>query len=371
MIYVLQVMDNIAVHSGVSSVVLNIYRNIDRKQIQFDFLVSNRTADSYEKEILQYEGRIVYLGNPLSVKTLISACKNSRRFFEENSERYTAVHLHSPTIAEMTIRYGARYGIKNIIIHSHSSMFSNILIKKAINKILTARLDSFATHYWYCSDEAGKFLFGDDFKSKPNSQWIRNGIDVESKRFDERKRMEVRKKYGVDDCKIACHISNFSAAKNTGFLADIIDQVTSRDSSWCFLFVGDGPWRKMLERQIDSAGLSSYCIFTGISDQVSLFLNAADVLLLPSIKEGLPVVAIEAQACGLPCLLSNTITRQVDVYGVQYLPLKHEEWIKALCGFHVSTDQERMAASVDFSDSKFNIQKEVRRIETLYKNMVK
>lgn len=115
MIRILQIMDNIAVSSGVSSVVMNIYRNINREMIQFDFLVSNQAERSYEEEIKSYGGEIYYTGNPLSPKTLISTCIKNKRFFKENSENYVAAHLHSPTITDMTIKYANKYGIRNII----------------------------------------------------------------------------------------------------------------------------------------------------------------------------------------------------------------------------------------------------------------
>ncbi len=370
MIRILQIMDNIAVSSGVSSIVLNIYRNINRQQVQFDFLVSNHTKKSYESEIIQYGGKVTYIGNPLSMQSLVIACRNSKRFFERHSSDYIAVHLHSPTIAEMTIRYAKKNGIKNIIVHSHSTMFSDNPIKRILNSILVARLGFFTTHHWFCSEEAGKFLFGKRFYAKSNSQWIRNAIDIEDKQFNKEIRNKVRNKYNIEDCKVACHISNFSPIKNLKFLLEVIRQVVKQDETWRFLFVGDGPWKLKLEEKLYKIGLSKYCIFVGFSAQVNDFLNAADIFLLPSIKEGLPVVSIEAQVCGLPCLLSHTITEQANIGGLTYLPLDRALWIEKLNSFEAKSESERQDISVKLVDSVFNIKTEARRVERLYLEML-
>lgn len=369
MIRILHIMDHVAINSGVSTVVLNIYRNMDRNKIQFDFLLSRYREYSYEKEILQYGGKIVYIGNPLSITSLINSCKNSKEFFEKNSINYVAVHLHSPTIAEMTIRYAKKYKIKNIIVHSHSSMFSDNPFKRVMNRILVSRLDSFATHFWYCSDKSGEFLFGKNYLNKKNSQWIRNGIETKDNYFDKDIRKEIRNKYNIDNCKIACHVSNFSPIKNVEFLIGIIEQVVRRDRTWRFLFVGEGKYKKRIEEKISIAGLSEYCLFFGFSNQVNKFLNGADILLLPSIKEGLPVVVIEAQACGLPCVLTDTITKQVDIGGVRYLSMEQKRWANFLLKFVRVKELERVRASSDFLESPFNIHKEAKRIEELYLEM--
>lgn len=371
MIKILQVMDNIVLNSGVSSIIMNIYRNIDREKVQFDFLVSNRRTDSYEAEIRKLGGHVYYIGNPLSPKTVVSACRNSRNFFRKHAGTYTAVHLNSPTIAEMTVRYARRYGIKNIIIHSHSSMFSDHPVKKLLNTCLTARIKKYATHAWYCSDQAGKFLFGDRYKELPGSEWIRNGIEAEAKSFHPDIRKQIRTQYALENKKVACHVSNFSPIKNLEFLVPVMQRLYKKDSSWHFLFVGDGPCKEAVEEKIKQLGLESACTFTGFSDKVGEYLNAADVFLLPSIREGLPVVAIEAQACGLPCFLSDSITRQADTGGCVYLPLERKEWYLQLTKFKVRSEKERKADSAKFAESAFNIKKEAKRIEQLYRNMDK
>lgn len=369
MIRILQIMDNINIQSGVSSIVMNLYRNIDRNKVQFDFLVSVPSKLSYEKEILELGGKIFYTGNPLSIGGLYKACQYNKNFFEKHAAEYIAVHLQSPTIAEMTIRYAKEYGVKHIIIHSHSTMFSNNPVKKIINKVLIARLKEYATDYWYCSTEAANFLYGKGYADTHNGQWIRNAINPIANTFDNEKRNKIRQQLGVENYKVACHVSNFSPIKNLEFLVNVIKSVVRRDKTWRFVFVGEGPCKKTLQRRLEEEALTPFCIFTGFTNDVNLYLNGADVFLLPSIKEGLPVVAIEAQATGLPCLISDTVTREADIGGITYLSLNDAVWIHALTNLMILNNHVRFQLSKKFEKSGFNIQNESQRVQHLYLEM--
>lgn len=369
MIKILQIMDNLDIRSGVSSIVMNLYRNIDRDKLQFDFMVSCPVDQSYESEILKLGGKVFYIGNPLAPQTFFSTCKKSKNFFKKYGYQYTAVHLQSPTIAEMTIRYAKQYGIKKIIIHSHSTMFSRNVIKKIINYLLVMRIKKYATDYWYCSTEAANFLYGKDYMQLHSSEWIRNAIDVENKTFKLKVRCEVRRQLNLVEKKVACHISNFAPVKNTEFLVEVINKIVNKDPTWRFLFVGDGPCKKILENRLEKEKLNQYCVFIGFSRFVGNYLNASDVLLLPSIKEGLPVVTIEAQATGLPCLVSNTITCEANLGGITYLTVQENIWVNSLKLFQIRTNKEREKASVEFCNSMFNIKKEAIRVQKLYLSM--
>ncbi|WP_440444128.1 glycosyltransferase [Phascolarctobacterium sp.] len=370
MIKILQIMDNISKASGVSSFVMNIYRNIDKKEVQFDFLVSNKTRISYEEEIKAYGGRIYYINNPLSICTLFLACKNSNIFFENHSSDYTAIQLHSPTIAEMTIRYAKKYGVKNIIIHSHSSMFSSNFLKKLINYILVFRIKKLANHFWYCSKEAAEFLYGEQFQNLSDSQWIKNAIDCNKFTYNQLAAYNFKEKLSMSKAKIALHVSNFSKIKNTSFLVDVIKEVITKDNEWRFIFAGDGPEKAKTEEAIKENGLSDYCFFTGFTDDVKSFMNAADLLLLPSIKEGLPVVTIEAQALGLTCFVTDTITRDADIGGIEYLQLNAQVWTKKILAFKAKNSEGREVLSEKVKNSGFNIINEAKKVEKLFLKMV-
>lgn len=364
-------MDNISVSSGVSSIVMNIYRNINKKYIQFDFLVSNRTSQSYENEIKKLGGRIFYSGNPLSFKTIVSACKFNKDFFKKHKDDYVAVHLHSPTICEMTVKYAKKYGVRNIIIHSHSSMFSKNIIKKNINKILKLNLTKYGNLFFACSTEAAIFLYGRNFCKNNRVEIIKNGVDPAKFEFKENVRRDIRNKNNRNDKSVVAHVSNFSPIKNVEFLIPVIEDVSTTNKNILFLFIGDGPTRSKLERTLKDNNLIDYCVFLGSIDNVNYYLNAVDFLLLPSIKEGLPVCVVEAQANGLPCFVSESVTREVKVKNVEFLKLDKKLWSNKILDANVLQEEERKQNSLSFKESEFNIFHEVSSLEKYYLNLKK
>lgn len=366
MIKILQIMDNIAVNSGVSSVVMNIYRNINRNAIQFDFLVSNRTEKSYEEEILKYGGRIFYTGNPLSPKTIISTCSKNKHFFMENSANYVAAHLHSPTIADMTIKYAYIYGLKNIIIHSHSTMFSNNYLKKIINTYLKRNITKYANIYFACSTEAAEFLYGKKFCRSHKVELIKNAIELDKYLFNIKYRRKIVEEMNWDNKIIIGHISNFSPIKNIDFLVPIIEEVVKKRKDIRFLFVGDGKTRQEIEDKLKRKKLDNYFKFLGSTNKVNYYLNAIDILVMPSIKEGLPVAVVEGQANGVQCFISDTITKEVDAGNVRFIGLDEGKWVKAICDYTSINEDERLHKSLEFEKTCFNIKNEIRKIEKIY-----
>lgn len=370
MIKVLFIVDNLNKIAGVTTIVYGLYKHLDKKNFQADFLVSKKTNNSYENTIKGLGGRVYYSGNPLSTKEFISTLNYNSEFFKKNASEYNIVYLHSPTIAEMTIRYAKRYGIKNIIIHSHSSMFSSNFLKKLINYILVFRIKKLANHFWYCSREAAEFLYGKQFQSLPDSQWIKNAIDCNKFTYDQLAACDFKENLGMSKAKMALHVSNFSKIKNTSFLVDVIKEVITKDNEWRFIFVGNGPEKVKTEKAIKENGLSDYCLFTGFTDDVKSFMNAADLLLLPSLKEGLPVVTIEAQALGLTCFVTDTITRDADIGGIEYLQLNAQVWADKILAFKPNDSEARDVFSAKVKNSGFNIINEAQKVQKLFLKMV-
>lgn len=366
MIKILQIMDNIAVSSGVSSVVMNIYRNINKEMIQFDFLISNRTEQSYEDEIQKYGGKIFYTGNPLSPKTLFSTCMANKRFFKENSGNYVAAHLHSPTISDMTIKYANKYGLKNIIMHSHSTIFSSNRLKMIVNTYLQRNITRYANIYFACSTEAAEFLYGKEFCKKHKIELIKNAVEPEKYLFNTESKRNIINEWGWNDNMVVTHVSNFSPIKNVAFLIPVIEKVIEYRKDIRFLFIGDGPTKNEVETSLKNKNLQEYCKFLGSTNKVNYFLNVADVLILPSIKEGLPVSVVEAQANGIQCLVSDTVTREVNTGNVQFIRLEENEWINKICECRSISNTERMKKCMNFEKSCFNIKNEVKRLEKIY-----
>lgn len=368
-IRILQIIDNISVDAGVSSMIMNVYRRIDKSKFQFDFLVCNATVNrgkNYEDEIGKLGGRVFYFGSPLSVKSLLSSIWNAELFFKKRAKYYAAVHLHTPTIAEFTLKYAKKYGIRTRIVHSHSTMLSTNKVKTIINTYLVHRIKKYATHYWACSTEAAEFLYGKDFVMSNRIDLIWNCVEPDKYLYDEKARKRIRDKHGLQNAYIIAHISNFTIIKNHLFLVDVIKKVVKKNANVVFCFVGDGSTRTDFEKKLEEEKLSSHCIFIGRTTAVPDYLSFSDLVILPSLKEGLPVTIVEAQANGLRCILSDSITKECNVSDIIFLPLDSDKWAKEIIQNSLKPIDGRYERSINFKGSKFDIESQINELENKY-----
>ncbi len=368
---VLCILDNLSIASGVTAIVLNLYRNMDLKRVQMDFLVCNRQKDTFESEIIQRGGRVFYTGNFLSPNQIISAIKKSKRFFSEHGKEYDIVHLHSPTIAVFTLKYAEQYGIPVRIVHSHSTMMSLNKLKNIINNYLIGQIKKYANKFFACSTEAAYFLYGKEFCSKHQIELIHNAVDCSKFVYDREIAKGMRERLGIIDDIVFVHVSNYSPIKNHIFLLDIIERFKADKKKVRFIFVGNGPTRQLFEDEITKRGLNELCIFIEKTPEVAQYLLAADAAILPSIKEGLPVILVEGQAVGLPFFTSDTVTREVRIGQGEFIPLIAEVWYDKLSGFAPLSEQERKECSEVFQNSVFNIAIEADRVTAIYERLAK
>lgn len=362
-------MDNLSVDAGVSTVVMNLYRNMDKGKVCFDFLICKKSSGFYTEEIIKNNDKIYCFGNPLSFKEHFCAIFKIKKFFKNKKGYYDIVHLHSPTLAFFTLKYAKKYGIRHRIVHSHSTMMSLKKFKTLINNYLIKKIPKYANHFWACSSEAAKFLYSKDVLKKNKVEIIKNAVNIEKFIYNEKIAKNIRKTYKLDNKIIVAHISNFSPIKNHMFLLDIIKDISQINNNVLFLFIGDGPTRKKFEKIINEWGLGKFCIFTGRVQNVEQYLMISDLVILPSLKEGLPVTIIEAQASGVPCIISDTITKEVNTGIVKQIPLKKEEWVRSLNNVEKMNLKKRKNNQEVFLKSQFNIELESKRVENLYMSM--
>lgn len=366
----LMILDNLSHDSGVSSIVINLYKHIDRSKVSVDFLIFKEGNDSYIEEVKKSGSRVYCLSNPLSIKLFVKSYFQLKHFFKTNSKNYDIVHLHSPTLNEFTLKFAKKYGIQNRIIHSHSTMTSLNKIKKIANKVLQRNILSYANHFWSCSTEAAHFLYGKDFCSKHEIVLIKNAVKPELYTFNLDTRLSIRSKLCMDENIIISHVSNFSPIKNVHFLIEPFESAVKKNSKLRLLLIGDGPTLGQVKKIVEEKNLIDYVRFTGRIKNVNEYLNAIDYLVLPSIKEGLPVAVVEAQANGIPCIISDSITKEVNVGNVTFLPLNISKWLVAFESLTYTDINKRNDNCERFKHSVFNIHNEAKRVERLYLGMV-
>ena len=238
------------------------------------------------------------------------------RFFREN--RFDVIYYNTCDIISLDmLRFAKRAGVPVRIIHSHSTdNQQDIGKRRSLFHMLSERinrknLDCFATHLLACSEEAGRWMFG----RRPFTV-IRNGIDIEKYRYRTESRTAIREQYGFGENLLVGIIGRLSAEKNPDYALRILEVLFRTKPSARAFFAGDGPLRRDMMESADRAGSGNRVLFTGTVDNVPAWMSAADVLLMPSLFEGFPFVLTEAQASGLPCVVSSAVPREADVTGL-------------------------------------------------------
>lgn len=306
-IRILQIV-NIMDRAGLETMIMNHYRAIDRSQVQFDFLVHRPQRGEYEGEIESLGGR-VYRAPRLYPQHCLSYRSFMRRFFAEH--RYPVVHSHIDAMSTFPLAMAKRCGVPVRIAHSHNDSVDRDF-KYLVKEIARRRLPGLATHYWACSKAAGAFLFGR--RNLPKVRVLKNAIDLDGFRFSTEVRARVRQELSIGGDQIAVgHVGRFSAVKNHSFLINLLADLRREGSDAVLVLAGDGELREEIERKVSSLGLDDAVRFLGLRNDISDVIQAFDVLVFPSLHEGIPLSLIEAQASGLPVLASDAVSAEALV----------------------------------------------------------
>lgn len=313
------------VGGGVEQVVMNYYRHVDRGRVQFDFLVDADSTLVPRDEIESLGGR-VFVVPPY--QRAFAYQRELVRLFRQ--ERWPIVHSHVNALSVFPLRAAKRAGVPVRIAHSHSTSGRGELARNVVKDALRPLSNVYPTHRIACSRYAGEWLFGKGV----SFEVLYNAIDLSRFAFDPDARAEVRAELGLAEDRLAVlHVGRFTEQKNHRFLIDVFEGVARRRPDAVLLLAGEGGLRAEVERRVGELGLSGCVRFLGQRADVERLYSAADAFVLPSLYEGLPVVSVEAQAAGLPCVLSDAITREVDVTGsVRFLSIDDPTpWADSLC----------------------------------------
>lgn len=294
---------------GAETMVMNLYRAVDRTQIQFDFIVHNGKKQAYTDEILSLGGNIFHFPafNGFNFFKMKSLWKN---FFKDHPE-YKILHSHVRSYASLYLPIAKKAGLKTII-HSHSTS-NGKGIGSIVKRIMQYPLRWQADYFFGCSKEAGAWLFGDKVVNSSKYYILQNAIDLDQYKFNPEIRREYREKLDLGDKKTFIHVGRFHPAKNHPFLLNVFAEIHKLDSNTVLLLAGDGELRSSIEEQIASLNLQADVMLLGSRSDVPKLLQAADCFLFPSVWEGFGMVAVEAQTAGLPCICSEAIPRSVKV----------------------------------------------------------
>lgn len=346
--------------NGITSVIMNYFRKMDKKDIDIHFMTINEITDEYKNEIESFGSKVYYIERK---KNPIKYIFDLKKLLKENC--YDIVHIHgnSATMAlETMAAYLARVPVR--IIHSHNTTCKY----RVIHNILYPMLRKTYTHGFACGNEAGKWLF-----KKNKYEIIKNGIDLEEFKYNEKERKKYREKINAGNKTILGHIGNFVYQKNHDFLIDLFNELLKSDKDYLLLLIGEGELEEVIKEKVKRLGIEDNVIFIGKSMEVKGYLQAIDLFLLPSHFEGLPVVLIEAQAMGIPCLVSDKVSNEASITSlVKFISIDDVElWKRNIKKQNNKTRElNSNLAHKNINNAGYNISKNAEKMRLLYESYV-
>ncbi len=364
-IRVLQVVPNMHA-AGLETLIMNLYRNIDRTKIQFDFLVHYTQKYFYDDEIESLGGHIYRLSFRED-NNLIKYVKDLDKFFTVHNQYYI-VHGHMASTAFLYLRAAKKHHVPIRILHSHNtSTEKNLkgLIKQQMLKISTR----YANTYYACGIMAGKFLYGNK-----NFEVINNAIDLERFKKDSKLRADTRKKYGLNDYFVIGHIGRFNSQKNHKFIIDVFEQYYKKNPNARLVLVGEGELESSIKQIVKDKKLLDVVKFLGVLKDTEAIYNMFDVFLLPSLFEGMPVVGVEVQACECNAILSDKITKEVKLTNyISYLPIEGDDAVLKWTDKISQLEKNKVSDNGVYkklTKAGFNIKEEAKRLEEKYLDLI-
>jgi glycosyltransferase EpsF len=300
--------------AGVEMMVMNLYRQIDREELQFDFIVHDIGSDDLGAEIESLGGRVFRI--PLLTKTGISGFVQTVRNIIEQNGPYAAVHAHTDYQGGFSALAAKQAGVPVRVCHAHSDTRVFRSLEKFI-KIMLGRLyiDRYATQRCACSQNAALSLFGKYAVKKGRVQIIRNSIDLDAyKSHDPGTREALLKNLGADEpCKLIGFVGRLHPIKNPAFVLYMAAEAQKRNMQTCFIMVGAGGMAQELLQKQRSLGLEKTVLFTGTREDIPELMQSFDLVVVPSLTEGFSMTALESQAAGTPVLAVPCVPQEADM----------------------------------------------------------
>lgn len=293
---------------GAETFLMKMYRNIDRQKYQFHFIVSDNSKGFYDDEIKSMGGRILY--SPMKSENFWGNIASVYRILKSD-DYYGVLKMGSHSLATIELLIARFIGIKKIILRSTNADNSGSKITKILHNIFIFLPKYIPNVKIAPSDLAAKNMFGDKCLEKNEVVLLKNGLNLREYRFDVKRREILRNYLGINNSFVIGHIGRFSKQKNHEFLINVFNQIQFIHKDVVLLLIGKGELEDKIKESAKKYGIYNKIKFLGVRSDVPDLLMAMDAMLFPSLYEGMPNVVIEAQAAGVPCIISDKITKQV------------------------------------------------------------
>ncbi|RCW53388.1 glycosyltransferase family 1 protein [Halanaerobium sp. ST460_2HS_T2] len=310
-LHIVSVMD----HGGIENLLMNIYRNMDKEKVQFDFLVTRKDKGIFDEEIKKMGGKIYNISH-ISQKGYFKYRKKVDEFFKEKKDEYKIIHCHMNTWAGFFIPIAKKNNIPIRIAHSHTADYKVTL--KNLFKFLIKKYHSFfinnnTTHFFACSKQAGKWLFGKRI-ADTKLKIVRNAIKTKKFRYNKNLALKKRKQLDIDSSAFVIgHVGRFTYQKNHEFLIDIFKKISIQDPSAILILVGAGELEDKIKRKVKEINLQDKVKFLGLRNDVNELMMMFDIFLFPSRYEGFGIVALESQAAGAKTIISDEVPEEINI----------------------------------------------------------
>lgn len=349
--------------TGIGTVIMNYCKALDKSKYALTILAGKPIAEKYEKECRE---------NGIDLVALPSRHGSPRKHYIAlwralKKGHYDIVHDHgnsSMMAVELTIAKLA--GVKNRIAHSHNSTCPNMRVHRLMNPYFR----TVYTKALSCGQLAGDWLFGED-----NFEVLPNGFHTEYFAFSKENRDAIRTELGVGNQLLIGHIGRINEQKNQEYLLEIFEEVAAMRNDAILLIVGTGPDEEKIKSRVQEHPYKDRIILYGETDNPTAFYSAMDIFIFPSRYEGLPVVLLEAQISGLPCVVSDKVTREVDLGDINWQSIDDDpkQWANAILSVEYRLEEERTAyRKKDLEEiQQYDITQSVKQLDRIYTDMMK
>ena len=367
MLRVLHSVSNMA-RAGIETMLMNYYREMDRDRIQFDFLANKPVPGEYDEEIRSLGGR-VFVSPGLNPVHYPRYRRYVSDLLQENRD-IRIVHAHNEAMGYYALQSAKDAGIRIRIAHAHNTRIIRDY-KYPLKLVCKQLLPGVATDYWSCGRDAGIYYYG---KKRWNTSGfiLHNAIDVERFGFRPEVREHQRRQTGLEKCFVIGHVGRFNVQKNHSRLLDIFAAVAKAVPEARLVLIGTGELEQAMKEKAQHLGILDRTIMPGQMADVSAWYQAMDCFVLPSLFEGLPVVGIEAQAAGLPCVFSDRVTDEVllspEARRVS-LQADNAEWAAEIMTAMRRPDADRIQGMDIVRRAGYDIHTEARKLQERYLEM--
>jgi len=375
-IRILQVL-TIMNRGGAEAMIMNYYRTIDRKKVQFDFLLHRPEEGAFDKEILALGGKIFRMP-AISPKNYIAYKKLLNTFFSEHTE-YRIIHAHLNALSFIILSSAKKHNIPVRIAHSHLAVEpfaikkifkknTDVLatVKDTIQSLIKSKVKKSATHYFSCGLKAGEWLFGKDNLNKITV--INNAINTSLFTYNPLITASAKKSLNLEGKKVIGHVGRFNEQKNHFFLIKIFNEIHKLDKEFHLVLIGDGNLMPLIQKETVKLNINNNVHFLGLQENIPFLIQAFDLFLFPSLYEGLPVTLIEAQASGIKVITSSTVTKEVAITNlITFVNLtdSEKEWAKIVLN---NFDSNRKNTYQTIVDNNYDIVENAKKLQTFYLN---